>query len=520
MGSMADLAYQQCIDGDCGQTFGVDEVRYACPSCASLVDVRYDWSRACTPDSLSFFDARRGASGGPAGTHDASGVWRFRDLLPFADVDDLVTVGEGRTTLQQADLLAREIGVDAGHLFLQYEGFNPSGSFKDNGMVAAFTMARRLNRSRVACASTGNTSASLAMLAGLTSTRTGQPIEAVVFVGGGKIAKGKLAQALDYGATTIQIDGDFDACMRLVQQSSDGLDLYLANSVNPFRLEGQKTIMYRVLEGLGWSVPDWIVVPGGNLGNASAFGKAFMELYELGLVDRIPRLAVINADGASALFDLYNEHGIRFRDGRVDRSKIDSYFGQWDEQGRRAHTVASAIEIGRPVNLVKALRSLDVMNGVVRAVSDDCILEGKALVGRFGFGCEPASGASVAGLRVLLDEGVIGSSETVVCILTGHGLKDPDATVNYHTKGSGGRGAGTDSSDEDSHTSHHQVGANDLARHLANPAVQMPADIDAIAAYLNERGVARRESRTSVRARANGRKRGGEGCAHDRGGEG
>ena len=500
MGSMADYAFQQCINADCGRTFGVEEVLYACPACGSLIDVRYDWSRARVPDSLAFFDARRGAGGGSrSGAHDASGVWRFRELLPFAEVDDLVTIGEGRTTLQQADLLAREIGVDAGHLFLQYEGFNPSGSFKDNGMVAAFTMARRLNRSRVACASTGNTSASLAMLAGLTTTRSGQPIEAVVFVGGGKIAKGKLAQALDFGATTIQIDGDFDACMRLVQQSADRLDLYLANSVNPFRIEGQKTIMYRVLEGLGWSVPDWIVVPGGNLGNTSAFGKAFMELRELGLVDRVPRLAVINAHGANALFELYNEHGIRFRDGRVDRNKVDSYFEQWEEQGRRAETVASAIEIGRPVNLAKALRSLDVMNGVVRAVSDECILEGKALVGRFGFGCEPASGASVAGLRVLLDEGVIGSSETVVCILTGHALKDPDVTVDYHAQGSGRGGARRDShtSDKDARTSEDDRGDAMPARRWANPALRLPADIEAIARCLNERGAARRDSRTS-----------------------
>ena len=281
MSRMTARVFQQCIIPDCGETYGLDEVLFACRRCGSLLDVRYDWSKCDVPKSLSFFDSRRAASP----EVDISGVWRFRELLPFAPVEDLVTIGEGRTILQQADELAAQIGVKPAHLFLQYEGFNPSGSFKDNGMAAAFTMARRLNRKRVACASTGNTSASLAMFAEVTKTRSGEPIEAVVFVGGGKIAYGKLAQALDYGAKTIQIEGDFDDCMRLVQESADRLGLYVMNSVNPLRLEGQKTIMYRVLEGLNWEVPDWIIVPGGNLGNSSAFGKAFTELHELGLID-------------------------------------------------------------------------------------------------------------------------------------------------------------------------------------------------------------------------------------------
>jgi len=187
--------------------------------------------------------------------------------------------------------------------------------------------------------------------------------------------------------------------------------------------------MYRALEGLNWEVPDWIVVPGGNLGNSSAFGKAFAELRELGLIDRVPRLATINATGANALYELYNEHGVRFNDGEVDQSKIDAYFDRMTAEGRRASTVASAIEIGRPVNLIKALRSLEIMNGVVTQVSDTLILDGKALVGKFGYGCEPASGASVAGLRVLLQQKIISPSDRVVCILTGHGLKDPDTAT-------------------------------------------------------------------------------------------
>ena len=319
-------------------------------------------------------------------------------------------------------------------------------------------MARILGKKRVACASTGNTSASLAMYAQQTFLPDGQPMQAIVFVGGDKIARGKLAQVLDYGAKTIQIEGDFDTCMNLVKESANRLGLYLMNSVNPFRLEGQKTIMYRVLEGLNWEVPDWIVVPGGNLGNSSTFGKAFMELKELGLIDRIPRLAIINAAGANALYELFHERGLRYNNGQIDQTLIDDYFQSYTTQGRRAQTVASAIEIGRPVNLIKALRSLDVMNGVVRQVTDEQILDAKALVGRYGFGCEPASGATITGLQTLIQDQTISPSDRVVCILTGHALKDTDVTVKYHV------GDSSDSS----------------IRIHANPPVQATADIDTI----------------------------------------
>jgi threonine synthase len=283
---------------------------------------------------------------------------------------------------------------------------------------------------RVACASTGNTSASLAMFASL-SELTG-----IVFIGSGKIAYGKLSQALDYGARTLQIQGDFDACLRRVRQITaerKDLGIYLMNSVNPFRLEGQKSIMYRVLEALEWQVPDWVIVPGGNLGNCSAFGKAFAELHELGLIDRIPRLAIVQAEGANPLYRLVNEHGVTWNGGAYDRDAVDAFFRDLDAAGDKAHTIASAIEIGRPVNLPKALRALDIMNGVVRQADDHTILEHKAMVGRYGFGCEPASAASVAGAHQLVEEGVISPDERVVCILTGHELKDPDATVKYHT---------------------------------------------------------------------------------------
>ncbi len=427
---MREIAFQKCINPDCGATYGVDQILFGCQKCNSLLDVQYDWDRTPMPREMSFFEHRWGTR---ESVVDFSGVWRFRELLPFAREHEIVTIGEGRTNLQRADLLARQLHIQPGHLFLQYEGLNPSGSFKDNGMTAAFTLAHKLGRRRVACASTGNTSASLAMFASLSGNHGGESMQGIVFIGTGKIAYGKLSQALDYGALTLQVEGDFDACLRRVREASDQLGLYLMNSVNPFRLEGQKAIMYRIIEARDWQVPDWVIVPGGNLGNCSAFGKAFTELHALGLIDRIPRLAVIVATGANTLYQLFHEQSVTWNGGRIDHDRARQLYASMDQSGYKPHTIASAIEISRPVNLPKALRSLDTMNGVVRQVTDEDILEHKAMVGRYGFGCEPASAASVAGLHLLLEEGVIGRSETVVCILTGHELKDPDATVRYHT---------------------------------------------------------------------------------------
>ncbi len=427
---MCETAFLQCIQPACRATFALNAPIYECSKCRALLDVAYDWNRLTPPSTLQAFEKRWATRSNPI---DFSGVWRFRDLLPFAKDADLVTIGEGQTILQTPDTAAMSLPLRPGNLHLQYEGMNPSGSFKDNGMTAAFTMARMLGKQRVGCASTGNTSASLAMYASLTRLPNGQPMRGVVFVGAGKIAFGKLSQALDYGALTLQIDGDFDACMARVREAADRIGLYLMNSVNPFRLEGQKTIMYRILEGLRWQVPDWIVVPGGNLGNTSAFGKAWIELKQLGLVSRIPRLAVINAAGANTLYELYTRRGVRWNNGNWDCDTVCNHYDEMTKQGRKASTIATAIEIARPVNLSKALRALDAMNGVVCEVTDDEILEEKALVGRHGFGCEPASAASVAGLRQLLANGTIDRDARVVCILTGHALKDPDATVKYHT---------------------------------------------------------------------------------------
>jgi len=429
---MTEPAFQQCINPDCAATFAIDEVKVSCAKCGSLLDINYDWSRLPVPKSLNFFEDRWATKGyGAEGRLDFSGVWRFRELMPFyRREDEVATIGEGRTVLQHADLLARQMNMRPGKLSLQYEGLNPSGSFKDNGMTAAFTHARMVGAKRVACASIGNTSASLAMFASLTE------MQGIVFIGSGKISFGKLSQALDYGALTLQIQGDFDACLRRIKQIAvdvPKMGIYLMNSVNPFRLEGQKSIMLRVLEARDWQPPDWIVVPGGNLGNCSAFGKAFIELKQLGLINKVPRLAVINASGANTLNELFTRQKVTWNGGRYDAKRVQMLYASMDEGDYHPHTVASAIEISRPVNLPKALRALDTMHGVVREVTDDEILEHRALVARFGFGCEPASAASVAGLRKLLDEQVIGRDEDVVCILTGHELKDPNATVKYHT---------------------------------------------------------------------------------------
>jgi len=218
-----------------------------------------------------------------------------------------------------------------------------------------------------------------------------------------------------------------------VRQVADKLGIYLMNSVNPFRLEGQKAIMYRVLEARGWEVPDWVVVPGGNLGNSSAFGKAFMELRELGLLKRLPRIAVINSTGARTLNALTNERRVRWNSGRVDDEAVRKYYTYLDAQGIRAHTVATAIEINRPVNLKKCLRALEVTNGLVREVPDEDIIDSKALIARSGPGCEPASAASVAGIRLLVSQGVIGKRDRVAAILTGNILKDPDLAVKYNS---------------------------------------------------------------------------------------
>ncbi|KPK42278.1 MAG: threonine synthase [Phycisphaerae bacterium SG8_4] len=441
---MTEAAFQKCINPDCGAQFDCAQAIFKCPACGELLDIRYDWDKIEVPRKLSEFAERWATRDNRL---DFSGVWRFRELLNFCEDRHKVSIGEGQTILQPNDAVAEYVDMQAGRLYLQYEGLNPSGSFKDNGMTAAFSHAKMVGASASACASTGNTSASMALYAHSCK------VKCTVFIGSGRIAFGKLSQAMDYGAATIQIMGDFDDCMRQVQDVCTQLGLYLLNSLNPFRLEGQKTIMYRIIEGLGWEVPDWIVVPGGNLGNSSAFGKAFLELKELGLIDRIPRMAIINATGANTLTHLVNNKKLSWNDGKVDQQIIDDYYADLTARNFSPHTCASAIEISRPVNLKKCLRTIDICDGVVRAVTDEEILDAKAIIGKHGLGCEPASAATIAGLKNLREEGLIGGDQRVACVLTGHLLKDPDKTVNYH---------------------------KDKQGQFSNPPVEAPNDLDEI----------------------------------------
>jgi threonine synthase len=437
-------AFQKCINPECGAQFDCARALFKCPECGELLDAQYNWDKIEVPNKLNNFAKRWANRNNPL---DFSGVWRFRELLNFCDDTNKVTIGEGQTILQQNDAVAQYANVKPGHLYLQYEGLNPSGSFKDNGMTAAFSHAKMVGAKSCACASTGNTSASVALYAHSCG------LKATVFIGSGRIAFGKLSQGIEYGAQTIQIRGDFDDCMRQVQDVCTKLGLYLLNSLNPFRLEGQKTIMYRIIEGLGWDVPDWIIVPGGNLGNSSAFGKAFYELKQLGLIDRIPRMAIINATGADTLTELVNNKKLTWNDGSVNQTIIDDYYADLTAKNFSPHTCASAIEIAHPVNLKKCLRAIDICNGIVRAVTDEEILDAKAIVGKHALGCEPASAATIAGLKNLITEGIVDGDQRIACVLTGHPLKDPNVTVDYHKEKQG---------------------------KFSNPPIEAPNDIDEI----------------------------------------
>jgi threonine synthase len=323
---------------------------------------------------------------------DRSGVWRFREAVLALDPAELVTHPEGSTRVYARD----------GVLF-KHEGENPTGSFKDRGMTVAVTVAKRTAARAVACASTGNTSASLAAYA----AQAGIP--AIVFVPAGKVASGKLAQTLAYGAKCLAVKGDFDAAMRLVREASDRLGIYLVNSINPFRIEGQKTIVWELLQDLGWEPPDWIVVPAGNLGNTSAFGKALREAKHWGWIDRLPRLAAIQAEGANPFYR-------GFREGFRKRHKV------------AAETVASAIRIGDPVSWERAVRAIRDTDGVVEQVSDEELIAAKRRIDGMGIGCEPASATTLAGVEKLRAQGTIAPGARVVCVLTGHLLKDPEAS--------------------------------------------------------------------------------------------
>jgi len=401
----------QCMD--CAAEYPIDTVIYTCPVCGGLLDIRHDLDAIYGKVTRQTFDGRLGALDAPQN----SGVWRYKELVyPGVDNALIASKPEGNTNLYDVPRLAEWAGVN--RLYLKHEGENPTGSFKDRGMTGGVTQARALGMDRVACASTGNTSASLAAYAALAG------IQCIIFFENKNIALGKLSQAVAYGATGIRINADFDRNLELVREVSESLGIYVLNSVNPFRLEGQKTIIFEIIQQLKWQVPDWIVVPGGNLGNSSAFGKALSELHCLGLIDRVPRLAIIQAEGAAPLYRSY----------RPDAS-VNGYQRSVDElEPVQAKTLATAIKIGNPVNFPKAVRALRHTGGVVEVVSDQEIMDAKALIDRQGIGCEPASACSLAGTRKLAQMGIIQPGDTVVGVLTGHLLKDPDATIGYHNQ--------------------------------------------------------------------------------------
>ncbi len=392
-------AVLRCME--CGAEYPLADLRYRC-DCGGLLDVAHDLPSIGV--SRELFDGRRHERGPEPWRR--SGVWRFRELVLPVEVERIISRPEGDTPLYHSASLSRWVGIP--ELFLKHEGENPTGSFKDRGMTVGVTWARAMGARAVACASTGNTAASMAAYAALAG------LKAVVFVPQGKVALGKLAQALAYGALTLEVKGDFDAAMALVRESCRELGIYLLNSLNPFRIEGQKTIVFEIVQELDWEPPNWIVFPAGNLGNAAAFGKALWELKELGLISKVPRLAAVQATGANPLY----------------RSFIRGFSPL---EPVKAETVATAIRIGNPVSFSRAVRSLRWTRGMVVEVTDQEIMDAKAVVDAAGIGCEPASAAAVAGARKLASRGVIGKGERVVAVLTGNLLKDPEATIAYHT---------------------------------------------------------------------------------------
>ena len=394
-----------CFEEKCRARYPITEVIYNCPACGGLLEAVYDKPEQSAPMLRRTWRERR-TSNAPL---DQSGVWRYREFIPFlSSYNCVVTLREGNTPLLEAKQAAQYGGLD--RLVFKHQGFNPTGSFKDNGMTCGTAQALRLGMTRVACVSTGNTSASMAAYASAAG------LQPIIFIPHGNISYGKLAQALEYGARTLQVEANFDQILALVRQLAERLGIYLLNSINPFRIEGQKTIMTELMDQRDWRVPDWIVLPGGNLGNISAFGKGLREMLDLGLIDRLPRLAVIQAEGAAPFYEL-------MRRGKRGKLKAVGH----------PETLATAIKIGDPVSWPKACHEIDTSRGVVEKVSEQEIADAKAIIGRAGIGCEPASAATLAGIRKLTTAKYIAPDADVVAVLTGNVLKDPDYIYRYHT---------------------------------------------------------------------------------------
>ena len=393
MPGTAWLACPQCGRGESESYFGS-----ACGTCGALLELRIDPPESAE-ELRTRFDGRR-LTGGAL----ASGVWRYRELvLPTMPQQNVVTFPEGNTPLIRSERLRNVAGCEG--LLIKHEGMNPTGSFKDRGMTVAISKALALGAKAVACASTGNTSASLAAYAAIAG------LPALVFVPAGKVATGKLSQTLAHGARVVSVRGSFDDCLRLLREASDRLGVYVVNSVNPFRLAGQRSIIFELLHQLEWTVPDWIVLPAGNLGNTSAFGEALILAQRVGLIDRLPRLASVQAAGAAPF-------AAAFRDGFRSHPTVEP------------ETIATAIRIGAPASWDRAVRAIRDTNGVALSVSDDEILAAKRAIDAAGIGCEPASAASLAGITAMIRSGEIDPRARVVAVLTGHVLKDPDIVMS------------------------------------------------------------------------------------------
>jgi threonine synthase len=394
-----------CFEPSCRTRFSTTEVLYNCPKCGGLLEATYsDWD--LEPAAVKSLWRARRVSNAPL---DQSGVWRYREVIAFLEnFDSVVSLREGNTPQLSGPAAARYGGLD--RLTFKHQGFNPTGSFKDNGMTCGVAQALRLGMRRVACVSTGNTSASMAAYASAAG------LEPLIFIPHGNISYGKLAQALEYGARTFQVEANFDQILALVRALAERLGIYLLNSINPFRIEGQKTIIVEMLDQRDWSVPDWIVLPGGNLGNTSAFGKAQRELKAWGFIQRMPRLAVIQAEGAAPFYELFQAS---------ERRSLQPV--------GHPETLATAIKIGDPVSWPKALKEVEESGGTVEKVSEQEIADAKAVIGKCGIGCEPASAATLAGIRKLTAAGVMRHDADVVAVLTGNLLKDPDYIYRYHT---------------------------------------------------------------------------------------
>ena len=395
------MTHLRCSAPECRATLNLHDISLACPQCGDLLEVVIDATQH-QPSLLKNLWLERRLSFNPRYT---SGVWRFREFLPDYPEDQVVTLGEGNVPLVQAQRSAAWAGVR--HLSFKHLGWNPTGSFKDLGMTAGMTEARFIGAKVVACASTGNTAAALAAYA----ARGG--IEARVYLPAGQASANKLAQALDFGAQVVQIQGSFDDALNQLLAASEE-NLYFLNSINPFRVEGQKTAMFELLEQLSWHAPDFLVVPGGNLGNSSAFGKAFQELKAHGFIDKVPRMVIVQAQGANPLARLW-------RSGAKNLEAVEF-----------PETVATAIRIGNPRSWKKALQAIEFTGGLVIDVSDEEIGEAKRQIGRDGIGCEPASATTLAGIRQLAGEGTIDRDATIVAVLTGHALKDTDYIIKTH----------------------------------------------------------------------------------------